>query len=148
MDTSVFIYYFEDNEKFIPFIKPLFEIIEEGEVIGEASVLSLMEIILKPMREKNEYLVDQYNILMNSYPNFKVLPIDKNVINEAVTLCVKYDLNPPEALQVATAIAYKANAFVTDNAKLKKIKEIEVIVMEETIEWLKKRTSEPLGSSK
>ena len=42
-------------------------------------------------------------------------------------------MRPPDALQVAASLRSNAEAFITNDRRLKKIKEIEIIVMEEAL---------------
>lgn len=133
LDTMCFIYFFEENPQYLPFVQPLFELIEDGEVQGIASTISLMEVLVKPKREQNNLLVDQYEVLFETYPNLEILDFDRDVARSASDLRARHELRAPDSIQVATALVGKADAFITNDDYLKKIEEIEIIVMREVL---------------
>ncbi len=66
-------------------------------------------------------------------PNLKIRPIDTEVAEKAAELRAKYDIRPPDALQVGASLGENADAFVTNDRKLKRIREIKIVVMEEEL---------------
>ena len=134
LDTMCFIYFFEDNPQYIPFVKPLFELIEDGEVRGIASTISMMEVLVTPKRENNDVLVDQYEFIFETYPNLEIYDCNRGIAKSASDLRARYELRAPDSIQVATALEGKADAFITNDDYLKKIEEIEIIVMREILE--------------
>ena len=41
LDTQIFIYFIEEDGRFLPLVKPLFEAIDRGDLVGVTSGLSL-----------------------------------------------------------------------------------------------------------
>jgi len=57
----------------------------------------------------------------------------KYIAVESAKLRVKYRIKIPDAIQVASGLVNGANAFITNDSNLKKIKEIKVIVLEDVV---------------
>ncbi|MFW5928556.1 MAG: type II toxin-antitoxin system VapC family toxin [Candidatus Saliniplasma sp.] len=130
LDTAPLIYYIEDglhHEK----LDPLFEKISKGEIYGLSSTITLLEVLVHPYREGNKELANAYrNILLNS-ENFLILPVVEEIAEQAAELRAEYGIKTPDAIQVATSIFGKAKVFLTNDGKLEKIEEIEILVLKE-----------------
>ena len=133
IDTVAFIYHFEENEKYLPFTNVLFEMIESGKVRAVTSTITLMEILVKPKRDGNQKAADEYKFILQTFPNLEVRNIDAEVAERAAEIRAKYGVRPPDALQVAASLINNAEAFITNDKELKKIREIETIVMDEAL---------------
>jgi len=131
IDTMAFIYYFENNLRYLPFVKTLFEFVEEGKIKGKTSVITYLEILVRPKKEKRDDLIEQYEILLNNYPNLEIIPVNKEIADISSSLRARYDLRIPDAIQLATSIVSGASALITNALNMKRIRETEVIIMRE-----------------
>ena len=61
------------------------------------------------------------------------VPIDAIVASQAAQLRTRYNLALPDAFQVAAAIGAGCEAFLTNDASLKRVEELNIIVLEEYI---------------
>jgi predicted nucleic acid-binding protein len=125
---------FEENKDYLPFTRALFKLIEDGRIEGKTSIITRLEILVKPREDGNELLADQYRLIPENFPHLEVIPGDAEVADLASAIRAKYKLRTPDAIQLATSILKGAQAFVTNDASLKKVKEIETIVMREVLE--------------
>ena len=126
LDTNIFIYHFEDNPAYAAFTEGLFDRIESGRVRGITSVLTFHEILTGARKAGNEELVSLYRNLLGSFPNLHFVPFDVNVAYISSDLRARYGLRTPDAIQIATAIHQRADAFVTNDAGLRKVREIRI----------------------
>jgi len=133
IDTVAFIYHFEENEKYLPFTNVLFEMIENGKVRAVTSTITLMEILVKPKRDGNQKAANEYKFILQTFPNLEIRNIDAEVAERAAEIRAKYGVRPPDALQVAASLINNAEALITNDRELKKIREIETIVMDEAL---------------
>lgn len=133
MDTMVFIYHFEENQIYSPLTFSIFESLEKGNIKGITSTLTLLEILVKPKKENNLLLTDRYKLLFETFPNLQVSPLNEYIADIASSLRAHYDINTPDAIQVATSLEQKADIFITNDATLKKISEIKVLLLSEMI---------------
>jgi len=137
LDAQVFIYQFGNNPVFRPLTMTLFNLIEQGEIVGVTSILSILEIIAKPMEKEDTHLVNEYKFLLNTFPNLVVGAVDEDVIDLAAFLKAKYSFETTIAVQLATAKLYDARCFITNNQEMKRIQEVKVFIISEILEKVK-----------
>ena len=133
IDTVAFIYHFEENIGEGQILLVLFEMIENGKVRAVTSTITLMEILVKPKRDGNQKAADEYKFILQTFPNLEIRNIDAEVAERAAEIRAKYGVKPPDALQVAASLINNAEVFITNDRELKKIREIEIIVMNEAL---------------
>lgn len=133
LDTMVFIYHFEENQAYSPLTFSIFESLEKGNFNGITSILTLLEILVKPKKENNLLLTEKYKLLFETFPNLQVKELNENIADIASSLRANYNINTPDAIQIATSLEAKANIFITNDATLKKISEIKVLLLSEML---------------
>jgi len=131
LDTMVFIYHFEKNQRYFPITTSLLNSIESGRVNALTSIVSLIEILTGALRSKDKKLAEQYRLILTSFPNLQLLDLDQQIGSKAAELRANYDLKSPDAIQVATAIVSRADSFMTNDEGLKVVKEIEIVLLKE-----------------
>jgi len=133
LDTMVFIYHFEENQIYSPLTFSIFENLEKGDFNGVTSVLTLLEILVKPKRENNSILTERYKILFETFPNLQVKILDENIADIASSLRANYNINTPDAIKIATSLEAQADIFITNDTSLKKVTEIKVLLLSEML---------------
>lgn len=133
LDTMVFIYHFEENQAYSPLTFSIFESLEKGNFNGITSILTLLEILVKPKKENNLLLTERYKLLFETFPNLQVKEINENIADIASSLRANYNINTPDAIQIATSLEAKADIFITNDATLKKVTEIKVLLLSEML---------------
>lgn len=105
LDTAPLIYYIEENNKYSPILNKLFLANSKGEFLFQTSVITLLEVLVLPLRENEFKLVEQYqNILCNS-PSIDIIDLTIDIAIKAAHLRAKYGLKTPDSIQVATALS-------------------------------------------
>ncbi len=126
IDTNVLIYYIEEHPFFLGKIEPLIDRIVRGEAVGITSYVTLLELLVKPLKEKRFDLVEQYKTILTS--RLEMVPLDETVSLKAAELRAKYGIRTPDAIQMASVISKNGDVFVTNDERLDKIDEIKVLV--------------------
>ncbi|HRQ22741.1 MAG TPA: type II toxin-antitoxin system VapC family toxin [Anaerolineales bacterium] len=135
LDTSVIVYFLENNPQYAPLAQITIKGIEDGKWQGVTSTITLMEITVRPWQLGNETAAREYEAVLVYFPNLTIVDVDRNVARAAAQLQARYKVSPPDALQVAASIAYGANAFLTNDKRLLKLEDvIDVIVMDDFLE--------------
>jgi predicted nucleic acid-binding protein len=132
-DTMVFIYHLEDHPRYAQITSVIFEAWEAGSTLGVSSIITLLEILVKPKREGNLVAVRDYKELLTTYPNLQLVDLNLTVADRASGLRAKYNLKTPDAIQIATTLHVGGTAFVTNDPAFKRVGEIEVMVIDELI---------------
>lgn len=82
------------------------------------SVLSIMEILVKPKKDRNLFLEKRYKLLLFNFPNMEVYDINPNVADLGAALRAKYGVKTPDALILATALLSNSKYFVSNDTAL------------------------------
>src|SRR5258708_77883 len=100
LDTSIFIYFFEANERYGPLAQITINGIEKGIWQGVTSTITLMEITVRPWQMGRESTAREYEAILVHFPNLSIVDVDRTVARAAAQLRAKYNVTPPDALQV------------------------------------------------
>lgn len=119
IDTNALIYLMERHPLYHDLCKEVFVLIEKGHLVGITSVLLFTEVLTKPLKDNNIAVVRAYKAVLSTFPNLVIKQIDKQTSILAAELRAKYSVKTPDALFLATAILENADAFVTNDVRLK-----------------------------
>jgi len=133
IDTMVFIYHFEENPAYGPLTRALFQLIEDGDIKGVTSTLSVMEILVKPKRLGDLAAIEDYKYALTNFPNLRLRCLDLEVAEKVAEMRARRNLRPPDAIQLATCMVEGASAFITNDAQLRVIDELDVIILKEMV---------------
>ncbi|MCC6260100.1 MAG: PIN domain-containing protein [Anaerolineales bacterium] len=135
LDTSLFIYFLEENKKYSPLSKITLKGMEDSKWEGVTSTITLMEITVHPWQTGREKIAREYEARLVHFPNLSIVDVDRNVARIAAQLRARYNVSPPDALQVAASLAFGAKAFLTNDKRLSKLQElIDVLVLDDFVE--------------
>lgn len=129
-DTVLLIYYIEENPDYLPLADELFGAIDTGLARAITSVLTLQEVLVKPLREGQRELADRYRELLTNSANLMLHVVDQSICETAAQLRAKYNwLRTPDAIQIATAMKHGAQVIVTNDDQWSRVSEIPVAVV-------------------
>jgi len=86
------------------------------------STLSVTELLVQPFMEGRRDRLAVLERFILSLPNTRLIPPDYRIAREAARLRAAYGVRTPDALLTATALSEKADAFVTNDARLRRLK--------------------------
>ncbi|MBI3559282.1 PIN domain-containing protein [Candidatus Gottesmanbacteria bacterium] len=134
VDSPIFIYHFEIIEPFFPLTSVLFDLFSEESVTLLTSVVSVAEVLTKPYIDRDEATASLIKATFARMKNLQILSIDQNLAVAAAFLRARYRFRLPDAFQIATAIVRQADIFVTNDKKLKKVKEVKIVCLSDFAE--------------
>lgn len=129
LDTAPVIYFVERNPQFVAVVDPIFERLDAN-IMAITSPVTLAECLVGPQQLGLADL-EQAFIDMIQGENVTFVPIDGGIASEAARIRVCYNLQLPDALQVAVALVAGCEAFLTNDVRLKRISELRVLVLGE-----------------
>lgn len=129
LDTNCFIYYFEDNLSYSSILEEVFIGIQNGKNEAFMSIMSFMEILVKPKKENNVFIEKRYKLMLTNYPNLSIVNIEYKIADIASRLRANYSIKTPDAIILATGIAMNVDYFITNDVRLKNICDKESIQM-------------------
>ena len=130
-DTAPLIYFIERNPTYITKMREIMGRIASQAVTGVASVLVMTEVLVQPIKTNNAILAQHYETILTRSQNFTLVAITLDITRKAAELRATYNLKTPDALHVATAIVSGADAFLTNDAGLKRVQDISVLILDE-----------------
>lgn len=132
LDTAPLIYFIEEKSSYLPVLEPFFAKMEEGYFSVSTSTITLLEVLVYPLRAGNYSLASGYkDILLNSKMN--TVEISHSISERAANLRAKYNIKTPDSLQISAALEMGANYFLTNDLRLPLIPSIEIITLESLI---------------
>ncbi len=126
IDTAPIIYYIEAHPQFGPLAKEVFDSFLSGRITAYSSVLTLTEVLPKPIESGDEKLARKFSEFLEHGKNFNLVEITAAIAKQAGGYP---ELRALDAVQIATALDTGADAFITNDKKLKRMKEIKVLVL-------------------
>lgn len=131
IDTAPFIYFIEKKEKYLGLLKPFFFEINAGNIEGLTSTITLLEVLIHPLRIGDEALAGKYREILLHSEGLVTFEIFNEISEKAAKLRAKYSIKIPDAIQIATAIYCGAHMLLTNDVSLKKVGEIEILVLDD-----------------
>jgi predicted nucleic acid-binding protein len=130
LDTAVWIYEVEGQASFGPVVNSFFrDRLALGLNRAGSSLLSLGELLVRPLALGRADLANQYRSYFTTTTNFVVWEATRQVVEEAAALRVKYRLKMMDALLVASAVVNGATLFLCNDNGLRRVSEVKVLVV-------------------
>lgn len=126
VDTPIFIYHIEGTAHLAGLAGVALDELAGGAFTGVTSVLTLMEIAVKPLQMGRPDVAEEYEVLLANYPNLVIAAIDRPTVRRAAELRAEYRLRPADALQVAACLEQGATVFLSNDRELRRIAELQV----------------------
>ncbi len=132
IDTAPIIYYIEAHPQFGPLAKEVVYAFQAGTLVAFSSVITLAEVLPKPIHMGQEELARRFAEFLRKGRNLNLMEISADIAERAGRLRGKYSkLHGLDAIQLSTAIEVGAEVFLTNDNKLKQVKEIKILVLQD-----------------
>ena len=133
IDTSIWIYHFEQNPEYAPAATQVIERLEDGKFRGIASELTLLELTVRPLQLGRQDAADDYETLLSYFPNLQLEPVSRGILLEAASLRARYGLRSPDAIQLATGLQAGATLAVTNDGAWRKVPDIKAFILSDWV---------------
>lgn len=134
IDTSIWIYHFEQHPELGVAAGTIIESLEEGEFRGVASELTLLELTVRPLQLGRQDVADDYEVLLDYFPNLDLEPISRDILLEAAALRARQRLRTPDAIQIATGLRAGATLAVTNDEGWRNFPLMETLILTDQID--------------
>jgi predicted nucleic acid-binding protein len=129
-DTSIFLYHIERSTRYASLAREAFDVLRSGTYQGVTSVITLIEVTIKPLRLQRPDAATAYEAIITSLPNLDVVGLDHLTARRAAELRARHNLRTPDALQIGACLQHGATAFLTNDRRLRRVPNLEVVVLE------------------
>lgn len=130
LDSAPLIYALEAHPIYVRDLRRFLNALDEGRFRAVTSTVTLIEVLTQPLRHGDVALVRRYEALLLEDPGLATLDLSVAAAREAARLRAAYNLRTPDAAQLATAIAAGASHFLTNDARLTRVTELRVLVLD------------------
>jgi len=128
LDTSIFIYHLEAHPRYLPLTTAALARIQQGRQQGVTSTITLMELTVRPWQMGRGAVAHHYEALLASFPNLRLVDVDREVARKAAQLRARYPVRPADALQVAAALTHGASGFLTNDHRLSRLEPVIAVI--------------------
>lgn len=127
LDTVGFIYFIEEEPRFLPVLLPLFTEADRGQRTIVTSALTLHEVLVVPFRAGQRQLADRYEQLLTMSRGVRLIDITRAHLRAAAQLRASSGMKTPDALHLVSAIGSQCRYFITNDRRLPSIRGLNVI---------------------
>lgn len=128
LDSNVFITAFENAGARSDHAWWIMLAMENGDIIGATSEMTLAEVLVKPIELSAAELTDAYKQSITPGPNFEVIPVRREILIEAAGIRARRSsIRLPDAVHIASARALSCRFFVSDDARIPLPEDIELV---------------------
>jgi predicted nucleic acid-binding protein len=132
IDTAPVIYYIEAHPQFGPLVKEVVNAFQSRNLSAYSSVITLVEVLPKPTESGDERLTRKFAEFLKHGRNLIMIEISERIAEAAGKLRGRYSfLKTVDAIQLAAALDLGAEAFLTNDERLGKFKELKVLVLKD-----------------
>lgn len=131
-DTAPIVYFIEEHDVFGEIADEIFKMIKNDlRYHSFSSVITITEVLTQPLRRSRRDIYEKYREFLLNSSNFFIYSIDPIIAEKAAELRAKYGIKTPDAIQLAVGIENKGTIFITNDSDLKRVNEINVLVLNE-----------------
>lgn len=135
LDTAPVIYYIEKHREYGSIVQTIVDCFSAGEIMAFTSVITITEVLAKPVADGKDTIVDQFIQFFKYGKNIKVFDIDSNIAVRAGKLRGLYSsIKTLDAIQIATALEAGTSIFVTNDKRLRVVQDIELLVLDDYLQ--------------
>ena len=132
LDTAPLIYFIEENSAYIETVRFFFEAMDRGDFLVVTSAVTLLEVLVHPLRSNNKELATEYrDILLNS--KLTILEVSSSIAEQAAQLRADYNIRTPDAIQISAVLSAGASHFFTNDIRLPEIPSIQILSLDALI---------------
>lgn len=130
LDTAPIIYFIEEHPIYLAPMRYFFQALERGSFRAITSTVTLLEVLVQPLRENNVSLADEYRDILLNASNLQTMGVSDAVAEQAARLRAQYDLRTPDAIQMGTAVHEGASFFLTNDTRLPSVSNLNLLVLD------------------
>lgn len=132
LDANALIYSVERVEPYRTLLNPMWQAAGEGAVTVASSGLTVIETLVKPIRDGNEEIEAQYREVFEASV-FRVLDMPLGVFEQAARIRAVAELKTADALHAASALQAGCDLFVTNDSAFRRVAGLPVVVLDDLL---------------
>lgn len=138
LDTSIFIYQLETNDRYLPLTDRIFAGLETEcafnsctrDVKAVTSTITMTELLVQPYRADDGHRVNAYYGLLSTFPNLEWIAPGLEIADMAARIRAIHRLRTPDALLAATAAHARATGLITNDDVFERVEAFDTLVLD------------------
>lgn len=131
LDANIIIYAVEGFAGLSDQLQALLQAMDDGEIIGVTSELTIAEVLIKPLQDQNLGIQQAYKTFLTPTSALHLAPVSRDVLEAAAQLRAITNLKLPDAIHVATATLNACSSFLTNDNSLRSASPVKVNIVSE-----------------
>jgi predicted nucleic acid-binding protein len=133
LDTNVLIYFVEGHPTYSTMLETLFDRIDESEIEGVTSELSLAEVLVKPIADGRTDVADIYRKLLSQESPTKMKPVDRPTLLLSAETRARCGGRAFDAIHVATALSCGCTSLITNDDRIRAPGGLPILALRELV---------------
>lgn len=133
VDANVFIYFLDKHVTYFDVASQFFQACTKREVFGTTGDAAVAEVMVAPYRADNPALVARFKRFFAQKNFLSIISHDREVFDAAAVLVARQRLKFIDALHMATALHAGCHSLITNDAAVKSIDGLEVILVSDLV---------------
>ena len=133
VDTNIFIYFLERNDRYFESVVPFFQLFNDGLSLAYTGDAVVAETLYKPYQVNDTLRVSEFKEFFSNDEFITVLPHTKKVFELAAELSPKRGMKLIDALHYATAALAGCKFILTNDQGFTSSESMEVILLDDLL---------------
>jgi predicted nucleic acid-binding protein len=133
LDANSIIYSVERIEPYRTALQPLWEGARAGKITIATSDLTLLEVLVVPLRTGNKVLEAGFRALLQHSSDVVLIGITHAILEWAASLRASMPIKTPDAIHAATALQVGCELFVTNDVGFRRVPGLPVVLLSEAL---------------
>jgi predicted nucleic acid-binding protein len=130
-DADAIIYYVEEHDEFLSVVAPVFEMIAAGQLHAHVSAITLLEVLVGPLRSGLVDLANRYRAILRNGRQLSIDPFTAEVAEIAAELRAGLNLATPDAVVCASALSAGCTHLITNDDAFRRVGNLRVLIISE-----------------
>lgn len=118
VDTAIFIYFIEENPRFLAAVAPVFIAADAGKLELVVSGLTLLEVLVVPYRVETTALAQRYETMLTRSRGVRMIDLTRAHFRLAAQLRAGSNAATPDAIQLSVSLSAGCTTFLTNDRRL------------------------------
>lgn len=133
LDTVAFIHFIQRQSRYLPILRELFSSADRGERQLVTSAITLLEVLVVPLRHGDLRLAERYEALLRRSRGIDLVEIDHRQLRSTAYLRARYRVKTPDGLQLSAALSRRCTTLITNDRRLPSVPGLEIVQLDELV---------------
>ena len=133
IDTAPFIYHIEEVGDYREMLHEFFAALDNGHIRAVTSVVTIMEVLVKPYRLQLNDLVSRFENAILNKMFIEVIGINLEIAKLAARIRADNKVALADAIQLASADYFNAAFFLTNDKRIRQVTNAKIVCLDDLV---------------